>query len=168
VVSTLIDAQQITEIATENRNLTALATLGLGVSSGLPDSNTPTSVASSSLISVNGLRHAHNIWLIDGGEADDRGGAGGSDIMPSQDAIAQFEMLSSNYPPDYGISSGATISMAIKSGTRNFHGRCGSSTAIPIMTPTITSTSIRSRRRARSFRGRSSTTTSTGSTLADR
>jgi len=122
VVSTLIDAQQITEIATENRNLTALATLGLGVSSGLPDSNTPTSVASSSLISVNGLRHAHNIWLIDGGEADDRGGAGGSDIMPSQDAIAQFEMLSSNYPPDYGISSGATISMAIKSGTRNFHG----------------------------------------------
>ncbi len=122
VVSTLIDAQQISEIATENRNLTALATLGLGVSSGLPDSNTPTSVASSSFISVNGLRHAHNIWLIDGGEADDRGGAGGSDIMPSQDAIAQFEMLTSNYPPDYGISSGATISMAIKSGTRNFHG----------------------------------------------
>jgi Carboxypeptidase regulatory-like domain len=122
VVSTLIDSQQISEIATENRNLTALATLGLGVSSGLPDSNTPTSVASSSFISVNGLRHAHNIWLIDGGEADDRGGAGGSDIMPSQDAIAQFEMLSSNYPPDYGISSGATISMAIKSGTQHFHG----------------------------------------------
>jgi hypothetical protein len=122
VVSTLISADQISEIATENRNLTSLATLGLGVSSGLPDSNTPTSVASSSFISVNGLRHAHNIWLIDGGEADDRGGAGGASIMPSQDAIAQFEMLTSNYPPDYGISSGATISMAIKSGTSHFHG----------------------------------------------
>ncbi|AXC14342.1 Oar protein [Acidisarcina polymorpha] len=122
VVSTLISADQISEIATQNRNLTALATLGLGVSSGLPDSNTPTSVASSSFISVNGLRHAHNIWLIDGGEADDRGGAGGASIMPSQDAIAQFEMLTSNYPPDYGISSGATISLALKSGTQNFHG----------------------------------------------
>ena len=122
VVSTLINADQISEIATENRNFAALAALGMGVSSALPDSNTPTSVAASFTISVNGLRQSHNIWLIDGGEADDRGGAGGMDIMPSMDAIAQFETLASNYPPDYGISSGATISLALKSGTQHFHG----------------------------------------------
>jgi hypothetical protein len=122
VVSTLVSADQISELATENRNFSALVALGLGVSSTLPDSNTPTSVGSSANISVNGLRQSHNIWLIDGGEADDRGGAGGMDIMPSQDAIAQIETLASNYPPDYGISSGATISLALKSGTRNFHG----------------------------------------------
>jgi hypothetical protein len=122
VVSTLINADQITELATENRNFAALAALGLGVSSALPDSNTPTSVAASFTISVNGLRQSHNIWLIDGGEADDRGGAGGSSVMPSQDAIAQFETLASNYPPDYGISSGATISLGLKSGTQHFHG----------------------------------------------
>src|SRR5579862_7468015 len=122
VVSTLISAQQIDKLATENRNFAALAALGMGVSSALPDNNTPTSVAANFTISVNGLRQSHNIWLIDGGEADDRGGAGGMSIMPSQDAISQFEMLSSNYPPDYGISSGATISLSLKSGTRNFHG----------------------------------------------
>ena len=122
VVSTLISADQISQLATENRNFAALVSLGLGVSSMLPDSNTPTSVGSSSSISVNGLRQSHNIWLIDGGEADDRGGGGGINIMPSQDAIAQVETLASNYPPDYGISSGATISLALKSGTRNFHG----------------------------------------------
>ena len=122
VVSSLIDSQQISEIATENRNFAALAALGLGVSSALPDSNTPTSVAASFTISVNGLRQSHNIWLIDGGEADDRGGAGGMDIMPSQDAIAEFNMMTSNYPPDYGISSGATMSLSLKSGTRKFHG----------------------------------------------
>ena len=121
-VSTLISGDQITEIATENRNFSALATLGLGVSSTLPDSNTPTSVASSASFSVNGLRQQHNIWLIDGGEADDRGGAGGMDVMPSMDAIQQFEVLASNYPPDYGISSGATMSLALKSGTQKFHG----------------------------------------------
>ncbi len=121
-VSTLISGEQVTEIATENRNFSALATLGLGVSSNLPDSNTPTSVASSASFSVNGLRQSHNIWLIDGGEADDRGGAGGMDVMPSMDAIAQFEVLASNYPPDYGISSGATMSLALKSGTQKFHG----------------------------------------------
>ncbi|HEY9127836.1 MAG TPA: TonB-dependent receptor, partial [Acidobacteriaceae bacterium] len=121
-VSTLISGEQVTEIATENRNFTALAALGMGVSSNLPDNNTPTSVASSASISVNGLRQSHNIWLIDGGEADDRGGAGGMDVMPSMDAIAQFEVLASNYPPDYGISSGATMSLALKSGTQKFHG----------------------------------------------
>jgi hypothetical protein len=121
-VSTLISGEQVTEIATENRNFTALAALGLGVSSLLPDNNTPTSVASSAGISVNGLRQSHNIWLIDGGEADDRGGAGGMDVMPSPDAIAQFEVLASNYPPDYGIASGATMSLSLKSGTQKFHG----------------------------------------------
>ena len=122
VVSSLISSEQITQIATANRNFAALAALGMGVSSGLPDSNTPTSVAANFTISFNGLRQSHNIWLIDGGEADDRGAAGGMDIMPSQDSIAQFETLTSNYPPDYGISSGATISLALKSGTQHFHG----------------------------------------------
>jgi hypothetical protein len=122
VVSTLISGQQVEKIATENRNFAALAALGMGVSSALPDNNTPTSVAANFTLSVNGLRQSHNIWLIDGGEADDRGGAGGMDIMPSQDAIAQFEVLASNYPPEYGISSGATVSLGIKSGGQKFHG----------------------------------------------
>ena len=121
-VSTLITGEQVTEIATENRNFTALAALGLGVSSNLPDNNPPTASASSASISVNGLRQSHNIWLLDGAEADDRGGAGGMSVMPSMDAIAQFQVLASNYPPDYGISSGATFSLALKSGTQKFHG----------------------------------------------
>ena len=122
VVSTLISEQQITELATANRNVVALATLGLGVSGNLPDSNTPTSVGSSFAISFNGLNQAHNIWLIDGGEAYDRGSGGKSSMMPSQDALGEFQVLASNYPPDYGISSGGTVSMSIKRGAQNFHG----------------------------------------------
>ena len=121
-VSTLISGEQVTSIATENRNFTSLAALGLGVSSNLPDNNPPTASASSASISVNGLRQSHNIWLLDGAEADDRGGAGGMSVMPSMDAIAQFQVLASNYPPDYGIASGATFSLALKSGTQKFHG----------------------------------------------
>jgi hypothetical protein len=122
VVSTLINEQQITELATNGRNIVALATLGLGVSGNLPDSNTPTSVGSSFAISFNGLNQAHNIWLIDGGEAYDRGSGGKSSMMPSQDALGEFTVMASNYPPDYGISSGGTISMSIKRGTQSFHG----------------------------------------------
>jgi len=121
-VSTLISGEQLTSIATANRNFTALAALGLGVSSNLPANNPPSASASSASISVNGLRQSHNIWLLDGAEADDRGGAGGMSVMPSMDAIAQFQVLASNYPPDYGISSGATFSLALKSGTQQLHG----------------------------------------------
>jgi hypothetical protein len=121
-VSTLISGEQVTSIATENRNFTALAALGLGVSSNLPMNNPPTASATSASISVNGLRQTHNIWLLDGAEADDRGGAGGMSVMPSMDAIAEFQVLASNYTPDYGISSGATFSLALKSGTQHFHG----------------------------------------------
>src|ERR1035441_1313409 len=42
--------------------------------------------------------------------------------MPSQDALGEFQVLASNYPADYGISSGGTVSMSIKSGTSKFHG----------------------------------------------
>ncbi|MGO9316668.1 MAG: carboxypeptidase regulatory-like domain-containing protein [Terracidiphilus sp.] len=122
VVSTLITSEDITSIATENRNIVNLAALGMGVSSELPDNNSLGAFGANFSIEFNGLREAHNIWLIDGGESADRGGGGGTQIQPSQDAIAEFQMMTSNYPPDYGISSGATISMSLKSGTSKFHG----------------------------------------------
>jgi hypothetical protein len=124
VVSTLINEQQISSLATNGRNVVGLATLGLGVSSNLgPGMNMPTSVGSSFAISFNGLNQTHNIWLLDGGEAYDRGSGGKMSIMPSQDALGEFQVLSSNYPPDYGISSGGTVSMALKSGSQKFHGQ---------------------------------------------
>jgi hypothetical protein len=42
--------------------------------------------------------------------------------LPSQDAIAEFQTLDSNYKPDYGIGSGGTITMVLKSGTSKYHG----------------------------------------------
>jgi hypothetical protein len=96
VVSTLINEQQITELATNGRNVVALAALGLGVSGMLPDSDPFTSVGSSFSISFNGLNQAHNIWIIDGGEAYDRGSGGKMSVMPSQDALGEFQVLASN------------------------------------------------------------------------
>lgn len=45
VISTLITSQDISELATENRNFSSLAALGLGVTNNLPDSNGVTSVS---------------------------------------------------------------------------------------------------------------------------
>jgi len=122
VVSTLINQEQITDLPTNGRNVISLAALGLGVSGNLPDMENPFSVNANYAISFNGLSQAHNIWIVDGGEDYDRGSGGKMSVMPSQDALSEFQVLASNYPPDYGIASGANITMSLKSGTSKFHG----------------------------------------------
>ena len=121
-VSNLISGSQVSELATNGRNITALAVLGTGVSNNLPDYNGVNALTAGNGISFNGTRPSHNIYLVDGGEIYDRGCGGCFSILVSQDAISQFQTLSSNYSPDYGIGSGGQILMVLKSGTRNFHG----------------------------------------------
>ncbi len=121
-VSTLMTGQQVEQLSTNGRNVTALAALGLGVSNNLPEFSGVDALTSANGISFNGTRTTHNIYLLDGGELNDRGCGGCFMALPSQEAIAEFRTLDSNYSPDYGIGSGGTILMALKSGTRNFHG----------------------------------------------
>jgi hypothetical protein len=121
-VSSLITGKQLAQLAVNGRNLVPLTTLGLGVSANIPAFNGIASKGSSFNISFNGNRPEHNVWLIDGGENYDRGSGGQINVMPTLDAIAEFQTLESNYSPDYGIGSGGMISMVLKSGTRDFHG----------------------------------------------
>jgi hypothetical protein len=121
-VTTLISGKQVNQIATNGRNVTALTTLGTGASGNLPSFNGVAAQSSNANISFNGARPGHNIWMVDGGEIYDRGSGGKPDLLPSPDAISQFQLLSSNYPPDYGLGSGGTILISLKSGTKKFHG----------------------------------------------
>jgi hypothetical protein len=121
-VSNLITGDQITQLATNGRNMVSLTTLGTGVSTNIMSFNGVTAQGSGFGLSFNGMRPDHNDWLIDGGEAYDRGSGGKFDLMPTMDILAEFQVLSSNYSPDYGISSGGTITMVIKSGSKSLHG----------------------------------------------
>jgi hypothetical protein len=42
--------------------------------------------------------------------------------MPSVEAIAESRTLTSNYSADYGLSSAATMTSVLKSGSNTFHG----------------------------------------------
>jgi hypothetical protein len=121
-LSTLISGAQVTQLATNGRNVTALAALGMGVSNNLPAFSGVLALTSANGISFNGTRTTHNVYLLDGGELNDRGCGGCFSSLPSIDALSEFQTLDSNYSPDYGIGSGGTILMVIKSGTKDFHG----------------------------------------------
>jgi hypothetical protein len=118
--SNVITGQQMSQIAVNGRSIYQLAALAPGASSQVNGYvNTP--VGGDASVEFNGLRQNHNIYLLDGGEDDDRGGAGGMSIAPSTDAIAEFRQLTSNYSADYGLSSGGTMTMVLKSGSSTLH-----------------------------------------------
>jgi Carboxypeptidase regulatory-like domain len=119
--SSLVTSKQITELATNGRTIYSYVALTPGASSLMPDTQMPVPVGGNSNISFNGNRPGHNLYLLDGGENSDRGGAGSSSVMPSIDAIAETQVLTSNYSAEYGLSSGGTISSVIKSGTQTLH-----------------------------------------------
>src|SRR5450631_3712902 len=120
-VSDLITGQQISQLSTNGRSMYSLISLTPGASSGQADFQIPTPVGGDANVSFNGLRESHNLYLLDGSESSDRGGAGGSDVMPSMDSIAEFRTMTSNYSAEFGLSSAATFTAVIKSGTRQFH-----------------------------------------------
>ncbi len=120
-VSDVITGQQLSQLSTNGRSMYSLISLTPGASSGQGDFQIPTPVGGDANVSFNGMRESHNLYLLDGGESDDRGGAGGSDVMPSMDAIAEFREMTSNYSAEFGLSSSATMTAVIKSGTKRYH-----------------------------------------------
>ena len=120
-ISDVISSAQLSQLAANGRSLYSLAIMTAGASSNMADYQSATPVGGDSNVSFNGLRSSHNIYLIDGGENLDRGGAGNISVMPSMDSIAEFRQLTSNYGAEYGLSSGGTMTMAFKSGSKDFH-----------------------------------------------
>ncbi len=120
-VSDVITGQQLSQLSTNGRSMYSLISLTPGASSGQSDFQIPTPVGGDANVSFNGMRESHNLYLLDGSESSDRGGAGGSDVMPSMDAIAEFREMTSNYSAEFGLSSAATMTAVIKGGTKRIH-----------------------------------------------
>ncbi len=121
-ISQTITAAQVADLATNGRNVIQLAALVPGAAASIPDFDSPMAQNQNRAISFNGQRSDHNNWLINGGEAYDRGGGGIMLVSPSQDSLEEFKVMTSNYAADLGQSSGGMITMATKSGTKQFHG----------------------------------------------
>ena len=119
-VSSVINGKQVSNLGINGRSLYSLFALTPGASSIQTDRVGFTPVSGDSNVSINGQRAGHNLQLLDGGENLDRGGSSGS-VMPSIDSVAEFRNMTSNYSAEYGLSSAATISTVIKSGTKQFH-----------------------------------------------
>lgn len=121
-VSHMINGEQVAQIATNGRNIYQLTTLLPGVTNATGgDFQLQLPVSADAKYSINGQRPGHNLFVIDGGEAYDRGGEGRLSVMPSLESIAEFRAMTSNYSAEYGLASGGTTTLVLKSGEKQLH-----------------------------------------------
>ncbi len=71
--------------------------------------------------SVSGQRSESLTFLIDGADNNDFVG-NNMVVNPSPDAVAEFKIVTNNYEPEYGRTSGGVVNQVIKSGTNAVHG----------------------------------------------
>jgi hypothetical protein len=121
-VEQVVSGAQVQNIAMNGRNFLQLPALVPGASSTQPAFNTPVGVSANAGINFNGLRSSQNVWRVDGQENYDRGCGGCIEVLPSIDAIAEFKVGTANSDVDLGFGSAGQVNVAIKSGTRDFHG----------------------------------------------
>ena len=118
----VVSENQAVDLPLNGRNLTQLGLLQPGVApmtAGLAEAG---GIArSGQAYAVNGERPESNNYLLDGASNVDSVNGGYALRMPV-DAVTEFRILTLNAPAEYGETSGATTSMATKSGTNVFHG----------------------------------------------
>ena len=131
--STTIGASTVENIPLAGRDLQQLVFLFPGVNStaGPPGSNfgfnsqygtfpDPTHVEGSDL-SVNGGQAGANAWYLDG-NLDLSGLDENLTVNPSPDAVAEFQVITEAFSPEYGRTGGAAFNVVLKSGTNKIHG----------------------------------------------
>ncbi len=119
----VIENKRIVDLPLNGRQFLQLAELTPGVSRG------PTGGFRGGLngsltgpnITVNGARDTDNYYTIDGVSANDRF-FNTLTVSPSVEAIQEFKVQSNLYSAESGVTAGAQINIAIKSGSNHFHG----------------------------------------------
>jgi outer membrane receptor protein involved in Fe transport len=108
----VITNREIVDIPLNGRNYLALAALAPGVVPAAAGANPH---------NINGARADSVNYLIDGVSNVNRRG-NEPVAAPSLDAIREFKILTNNFSAEYGRLGGGVISVALKSGTNQFHG----------------------------------------------
>ena len=123
-VGRLITGQQATNMQLNGRNFTQLLSLIPGVATTNRSAMDLFGGYGSNMSaqSANGSRTDTFSWNIDGVDNKDNGGGGNNFVNINPDAIAEFKVLTTNYSAEYGQNAGAIINLAMKSGTKDFHG----------------------------------------------
>lgn len=124
-ISTSVTNKQAEDLPLNGRNFVQLAQLAPGANEGTAASmgggNRPDDRRQTSSVSANAQSDTLNNELVDGVD-NNEGTIGTIGVRPSVEAIAEFRVLTSNYPAEAGKTAGAIVNIITKSGSNKFHG----------------------------------------------
>ncbi len=117
-LGTIVSGKQIVDLPLNGRNWTQLMQLQPGVQAASDRFGT---AGTQGGYSTNGAESQQNSFLINGTDSNDIS-INTPLVIPSPDAIGEFDLVTSTINPEYGRNSGAIVNAAIKNGTNQFHG----------------------------------------------
>ncbi|MCI0391939.1 MAG: TonB-dependent receptor [Acidobacteria bacterium] len=122
-IGEVIENKRIIDLPLNGRQFTQLIGLtpGIGSPAGGTPRNELTGGFNNAIFTINGARETDNYYTVDGVGAFDRL-FNTLTTLPSVDAIQEFRVRSSLYGADGGFQAGGQIAVALKSGTREWHG----------------------------------------------
>jgi Carboxypeptidase regulatory-like domain len=119
-VGQVIEEKKIEDLPLNGRDYTMLVLLTPGVT--IPQQG----ARASNQFVANGARVAQNDYLLDG--IDNNSNSvdyldGKADVIkPPVDAIAEFKLMTSDFPAEFGRAGGAIVNATLKSGSNRLHG----------------------------------------------
>lgn len=120
-VGKTIESRDIRDLALNGRNPINLPLLAPGVRGGPFNAFNPDDLGAIGF-TINGSRSDENLITIDGVIATRTRSSGAMIGVLNADTVQEVKILTSNYLPEYGRSSGGQVHFVTKSGGRDFHG----------------------------------------------
>jgi hypothetical protein len=117
-VSTTITGLQINDLPINGRNYINFTLLN---SQASRDDTPSIGAAPTSGLNFGGQRARSNEVSVDGADAVDNS-VNGVRATVSQEAVQEFQVITSNYMPEYGRAMGGVVNIVTKSGTNDVHG----------------------------------------------
>lgn len=124
-VSGVVSGKNVSDLPLNGRSASDLATLEPGVASARTQTSGQAQRGFGNQMTISGGRPRQNDSRLDGISVNDYSNgppASALGVSLGSDAVEQFTVLTSNYPAQYGRSSGGIIGASTRSGTRSFHG----------------------------------------------
>jgi hypothetical protein len=122
-VTRTVDTTQMTELPVNGRNFVSLLGLQPGVVQSFSfNSFQAMSLFASQCTQVNGLTGESNNLLIDGTPSTRTRANGATVAMPSMDSIAEVNIVTTGYMPEYSRAAGGQFAVGLKSGGDHYHG----------------------------------------------
>jgi hypothetical protein len=113
-----VDQRQIENLPINGRNYVNFTLINSQVTRDVSPTIGP---APTSGLSISGARGRGNMVSVDGADAVDAS-VDGIRSTVSQEAVQEFQMILSNFNPEYGRATGGVVNIVTKSGTNDVHG----------------------------------------------